>query len=76
MDQQPKLLDRVSAALRARHYSRRTEEPYVGWIRRFILFHNKRHRAAETTIRWADANLIRNLHHHPHQTCDHLAVRH
>jgi len=40
---QPKLLDRVRAAIRARHYSRRTEETYVLWIRRFILFHGKRH---------------------------------
>jgi hypothetical protein len=40
---QPKLLDRVRAALRARHYSRRTEQAYAGWIRRFILFHHKRH---------------------------------
>jgi len=39
---QPKLLDRVRAAIRARHYSIRTEEAYVGWIRRFILFHQKR----------------------------------
>jgi hypothetical protein len=31
---QPRLLDRVRAVLRARHYSRRTEESYVGWIRR------------------------------------------
>src|SRR5271169_4034531 len=38
-----KLLDRVRAALRARHYSLRTEEAYVGWIRRFIVFHGKRH---------------------------------
>jgi streptomycin 6-kinase len=38
----PKLLDRVRAAIRARHYSLRTEEAYAGWIRRFILFHNKR----------------------------------
>ncbi|MCI0421527.1 MAG: phage integrase N-terminal SAM-like domain-containing protein [Acidobacteria bacterium] len=41
----PKLLDRVRAAIRARHYSIRTDEAYVGWIRRFILFHNKRHPA-------------------------------
>ena len=34
--QTPKLLDRVRAAIRARHYSLRTEEAYVGWIRRFI----------------------------------------
>ena len=39
----PRLLDRVRAALRARHYSLRTEEAYVAWIRRYILFHNKRH---------------------------------
>jgi integron integrase len=39
----PKLLDRVRTAIRARHYSRRTEQAYVGWIRRFIIFHGKRH---------------------------------
>ena len=32
----PRLLDRVRAALRARHYSRRTEEAYVAWIKRYI----------------------------------------
>lgn len=41
----PRLLDRVRQALRARHMSRRTEEAYVGWIRRFIFFHDKRHPA-------------------------------
>jgi integrase len=41
----PRLLDRVRAAVRARHFSRRTEQAYVGWIRRFILFHEKRHPA-------------------------------
>src|SRR5262245_11719163 len=39
----PKLLDRVRQAIRLRHYSRRTEQAYVGWIRRFIVFHGKRH---------------------------------
>jgi integron integrase len=39
----PRLLDRVRAALRARHYSLRTEHAYVAWIRRFIFFHGKRH---------------------------------
>jgi integron integrase len=38
-----KLLDQVRHLIRARHYSRRTEEAYVHWIRRYILFHNKRH---------------------------------
>jgi site-specific recombinase XerD len=41
--QQPKILDQVHYAIRAKHYSLRTEEVYVQWIRRFILFHNKRH---------------------------------
>jgi integrase len=41
--QPPKLLDQVRAAIRARHYSRRTEEAYVHWIRRYILFHHKQH---------------------------------
>ena len=39
----PRLLDRVRDAIRARHYSRRTEKAYVGWVRRFVLFHGKRH---------------------------------
>jgi integron integrase len=39
----PKLLDQVRGAIRARHYSRRTEEAYVFWTRRYILFHGKRH---------------------------------
>jgi len=37
------LLDQVRDSLRSRHYSARTEKAYVGWIRRFILFHGKRH---------------------------------
>src|SRR5262249_3615689 len=43
--QQPKLLDRVRMSLRSRHYSKRTEEAYLLWIRKFILFHTKRHPA-------------------------------
>ena len=39
----PKLLDQVRAVLRLKHYSLRTEESYVDWIKRFILFHGKRH---------------------------------
>ena len=39
----PKLLDQVRTAVRLRHYSLRTEEAYVGWIKRFIFFHGKRH---------------------------------
>lgn len=39
----PRLLDQVRARLRLRHYSLRTEQAYVGWIRRFILANGKRH---------------------------------
>jgi integron integrase len=39
----PKLLQQLSQALRARHMSRRTEQAYLHWSRRFILFHDKRH---------------------------------
>jgi integron integrase len=41
-----KLLDRVRDAIRTRHYSRRTEEAYVHWIRRYIVFHKKTHPSA------------------------------
>jgi integron integrase len=44
MEHRPKkLLDQVRDAIRLKHYSIRTEESYVTWIRRYILFHNKRH---------------------------------
>ena len=41
-----RLLDQVSDAIRRLHYSRRTEESYVQWIRRYIYFHDKRHPCA------------------------------
>jgi integron integrase len=41
-EQQPRLLDKVREKIRIRHYSIRTERAYVSWIKRFILFHNKR----------------------------------
>jgi len=40
---QPRLLDQVRAQIRLRHYSIRTETQYVQWVRRFVLFHHKRH---------------------------------
>lgn len=48
----PRLLDEVRHALRVKHYSIRTEEAYVQWIKRFIFFHNKKHPAemGETEI--------------------------
>ncbi|MFZ2724714.1 MAG: integron integrase [Methylococcaceae bacterium] len=39
----PKLLDQVRDKIRLKHYSIRTEQSYVEWIKRFILFHHKRH---------------------------------
>jgi hypothetical protein len=38
-----KLLDQYRDTLRAKHYSRRTEDTYLKWVRQYILFHNKRH---------------------------------
>ena len=40
-----KRLDRVRDAIRLKHYSIRTEEAYVNWIRRYVYFHNVRHPA-------------------------------
>lgn len=42
-EKKPKLLQQVRDTLRAKHYSYKTEKAYVHWIKRFILFHNKRH---------------------------------
>ena len=39
----PKLLDQVKTHLRSLHYSRSTEESYINWIKRFIIFNNKIH---------------------------------
>ena len=49
----PKLMDQLHEALRSRHYSRRTEQAYCHWVRRFIFFHNVRHPAemAEPNIK-------------------------
>jgi integron integrase len=41
----PRLLDQVRHVLRVRHYARRTEDCYVDWVRRYVLFHGKRHPA-------------------------------
>jgi integron integrase len=45
MEAKGRLLDAVRDKLRAKHYSYRTEQQYLYWIRRFILHHNKRHPA-------------------------------
>jgi integrase len=41
----PRLLDQVRWVIRLKHYSSKTETAYIGWIRRFIFFHGKRHPA-------------------------------
>lgn len=59
VDQPPKLLDQVRHAIRMRQYSIRTEDAYVGWIRRFIFFirlPNGRVVAAE--LHWYEAHGI------------------
>ena len=43
MTEPKKLLDQVSEALRTKHYAYRTEKTYVDWIKRYIIFHKKRH---------------------------------
>ncbi|EAR21690.1 phage integrase N-terminal SAM-like domain-containing protein [Nitrococcus mobilis] len=43
MAQEPRLLDQARDRVRFRHYSIRTEQTYLGWTRRFILFYKKRH---------------------------------
>lgn len=43
MENKPKLLEQVRARIRVKHYSIRTERSYLDWIKRFILFHDKRH---------------------------------
>jgi Phage integrase, N-terminal SAM-like domain len=64
-DSKPRLLDQVRELIRIRHYSGRTEAAYVQWIRRFILFHGKRHPsemgAPELTAFLSDLAIRRNV---------------
>lgn len=60
----PKLLDQVRNVMRVNHYSKKTEEAYISWIKRFILFHNKRHpidMGAEEIKSFIN-NLVTNYH--------------
>lgn len=43
MPKPKKLMEQVSQALRTKHYAYRTEQTYVDWIKRYIIFHKKRH---------------------------------
>jgi len=45
MEPRTKLLDQMRNVIRLKHMSLRTEEAYVSWVKRFILFHDKRHPA-------------------------------
>jgi uncharacterized protein YfbU (UPF0304 family) len=75
-----KLLDRVRNRIRVKGYSIRTEQSYVSWIRRFILFHNKRHpqwekmRSRLTSLTWQSPAMfphrseMKKHRHEPHQT--------
>ncbi len=58
----PKLLDQVRIVARVKHFSLSTERAYVGWIRRFILFHHKKHptEMAEPEIRQFISDLAVN----------------
>ncbi len=64
-DSPPRLLTLVHEAIRRKYYSRRTEEAYVHWIKRFIYFHGKRHPRdmgeAEVTAFLNDLASVRNV---------------
>ncbi len=78
---QPKLLDRLAEALRARHYSRRTEATYSHWVKRFIFFHNMRHPAEMTEPifpeenRWTNPDTKEQGRHHVDESIVQKAVK-
>ncbi len=74
----PRLYDRVVEVLRARHYSRRTEEAYVHWIRRFTLFHASAHLGElvfPASSYYADGETGVRHRHHLHGSVVQKAVR-
>ena len=56
----PKLLDQVRAAVRVRHLSYRTEQAYVDWIKRFILFHKKRN-LMDSIVKETDPGVLKSF---------------
>jgi integrase len=61
----PKPLTRMREALRSRHYSRRTEQAYCGWVKRFIVFHNLRHpEKIPQANRWRNRETGKEGRHH------------
>ncbi len=72
--QKPKLLEAGRLAIRARHYSRRTEEAYVAWIKRFIFFHGK---PAQDTLGIGPKESLagKRRRHHLHESVVQRAVK-
>lgn len=62
---EPKLLDRVRQTIRVRHYSQRTEEAYVPWIRRYIVFHGMNVAECVTMSPGCSATLVTGPHQGP-----------
>jgi hypothetical protein len=64
LENKPRLLDQVRDKLRLKHYSYRTEQSYIAWIKRFIFFHNKQHpdtmgeREIETFLTFSQLNAM------------------
>lgn len=56
----PRLLDRMRFTLRAKHYSYRTEQAYVHWVRRFILFHREGYQQENFLARNGLLGLVRS----------------
>ncbi len=74
----PKLLDEVRARIRRLNYSIRTEDIYVDWVRRFVLFHDERHprdmgaseiEAFLTHLAYTDERSAQCLIFHPYAAC-------
>ena len=64
-----KLLDQVRDKIRLKHYSLKTERSYIGWIKRYIVYHYKRHpltmgkEEIEPFLGWLAADLTKRLFH-------------
>ena len=69
----PKLLDQVRDVIRRKHYSIRTEQAYIDWIKRFIIYHGKRHpgEMAEEEVAEFLTHLARDLNVAA-STCDRM----
>jgi hypothetical protein len=72
----PKLLDEVRTVARVKHFSLSTERAYVSWIRRFILFHHKRHprEMGDTSVHFRSSCQCKNLSINPNSRAQCNAV--